>query len=85
MVNPFRLVAPVIDIMTRQGSGHIIFITSGAPFHPERIAMMKPRVPMQRFGQPKEVGALVAFLASGKCDFLSGQTLRFSGGGPGMA
>jgi 3-oxoacyl-[acyl-carrier protein] reductase len=41
-------------------------------------------VPMQRLGEPKELGELVTFLASGECEFVTGQIIRFSGGWPGM-
>lgn len=45
---------------------------------------LKGHVPMGRLGRPEELGELVAFLASGKCDFVSGQVIPFSGGWPGM-
>jgi len=37
-------------------------------------------VPFGRLGQPEEVGALIAFLASGKSPFTTGQVIHFSGG-----
>lgn len=39
-------------------------------------------VPFGRLGQPKEVGALIAFLASGKSPFTTGQVIYFTGGWP---
>ena len=39
-------------------------------------------VPFGRLGQPEEVGALIAFLASGKSPFTTGQVVYFSGGWP---
>ena len=36
--------------------------------------------PSQRLGTPAEMGALVAFLAGGKCDFITGQVMQFTGG-----
>lgn len=39
-------------------------------------------VPMGRLGTPEEVGELIAFLASGRCGFLTGQTIYFTGGWP---
>jgi NAD(P)-dependent dehydrogenase (short-subunit alcohol dehydrogenase family) len=40
------------------------------------------KVPMGRLGQPQEIGELVAFLASGRSAFVTGQTIDFSGGWP---
>jgi len=37
-------------------------------------------VPFGRLGRPEEVGALIAFLASGKSPFITGQVIHFSGG-----
>jgi 3-oxoacyl-[acyl-carrier protein] reductase len=37
-------------------------------------------VPFGRLGQPEEVGALIAFLASGKSPFVTGQVIHFTGG-----
>ena len=37
-------------------------------------------VPFGRLGEPEEVGALIAFLASGKSAFTTGQVIHFSGG-----
>jgi 3-oxoacyl-[acyl-carrier protein] reductase len=37
---------------------------------------------LQRPGQPDEVGALIAFLLSGRCGFLTGQTIGLDGGAP---
>jgi 2-hydroxycyclohexanecarboxyl-CoA dehydrogenase len=37
-------------------------------------------VPMKRLGEPEEVAAAVAFLASEQAGFITGQTLSVSGG-----
>ena len=37
-------------------------------------------VPFGRLGRPEEVGALIAFLASGKSPFTTGQVIQFTGG-----
>jgi 3-oxoacyl-[acyl-carrier protein] reductase len=37
-------------------------------------------VPMQRFGKPEEVAELVAFLASEKAGYITGQTIAIAGG-----
>ncbi|MCQ9155181.1 SDR family oxidoreductase [Acidomonas methanolica] len=39
-------------------------------------------VPFGRLGDPREVGELIAFLASGKSPFMTGQVVYFSGGWP---
>jgi NAD(P)-dependent dehydrogenase (short-subunit alcohol dehydrogenase family) len=38
------------------------------------------RIPMQRYGRVEEVGALIAFLASEKAAYITGQNIRFDGG-----
>jgi len=44
------------------------------------LEAMKKAVPMRRLGQPAEVAAAVAFLASDDAGFITGQTLSVSGG-----
>ena len=39
-------------------------------------------VPFGRLGEPEEVGALIAFFASGKSPFTTGQVINFTGGWP---
>jgi 2-dehydro-3-deoxy-L-rhamnonate dehydrogenase (NAD+) len=46
----------------------------------EHLHYMVERVPMKRVGQPEEVAALVAFLASDECSFSTGATFDLSGG-----
>jgi 3-oxoacyl-[acyl-carrier protein] reductase len=47
---------------------------------PEIIAMMKRDIPLQRFGQPREVADAVVFLASPLSGFINGQVLLADGG-----
>ena len=44
------------------------------------IETMKGQTQMRRLGQPEEVAAAVAFLASDDCSFVTGETLGVSGG-----
>jgi NAD(P)-dependent dehydrogenase (short-subunit alcohol dehydrogenase family) len=46
----------------------------------EALDYMKSKIPMGRIGQPKEVAALVAWLASGECSFSTGAVFDISGG-----
>ena len=41
-------------------------------------------VPMKRLGEQTELAELVAFLASGKCNFVNGQQIPFTGAWPGV-
>ncbi len=38
------------------------------------------RIPLRRVGQPKELGPLVVYLASGASDFMTGETIFIDGG-----
>jgi NAD(P)-dependent dehydrogenase (short-subunit alcohol dehydrogenase family) len=40
------------------------------------------KVPMGRLGDPQEIGELIAFLASGRSTFTTGQVVNFTGGWP---
>ena len=42
--------------------------------------MISARIPMKRVGLPNEVAAAVAFLASNKAAYITGQTLHVNGG-----
>lgn len=47
---------------------------------PEQVDYMVQRIPMKRTGQPEEVAAVVHFLASRDCSFVTGQCYDVSGG-----
>lgn len=40
----------------------------------------RTRIPMQRYGRAEEVGELIAFLASDKSSYITGQNIRIDGG-----
>jgi len=47
---------------------------------PQQVDYMVQRIPMKRTGQPEEVAAVVHFLASHDCSFVTGQCYDVSGG-----
>jgi 3-oxoacyl-[acyl-carrier protein] reductase len=46
----------------------------------EHIAYMRSKIPMNRFVQPSEIAALVAWLCSEECGFSTGGVFDISGG-----
>ena len=49
---------------------------------PKGRALIASIVPMGRLGTPEEIGELVAFFASGRSSFVTGQVIYFTGGWP---
>jgi 2-dehydro-3-deoxy-L-rhamnonate dehydrogenase (NAD+) len=47
---------------------------------PAQVSYMVERIPMKRTGQPEEVAAVVHFLSSRDCSFVTGQCYGLSGG-----
>jgi len=47
---------------------------------PQQVQYMLQRIPLGRVGQPNEVAALVAWMASDECSFTTGQCIDISGG-----
>jgi 3-oxoacyl-[acyl-carrier protein] reductase len=46
----------------------------------QHIDYMLSKIPMNRFGMPEEIAALVAWLASEECSFSTGAVFDISGG-----
>lgn len=47
---------------------------------PEQVSYMTQRIPMNRTGKPEEIAAVVHFLSSPDCSFVTGQCYDVSGG-----
>jgi Dehydrogenases with different specificities (related to short-chain alcohol dehydrogenases) len=47
---------------------------------PAQVDYMTERIPMRRTGKPEEIAAVVHFLASPDCSFVTGQCYDASGG-----
>jgi 2-dehydro-3-deoxy-L-rhamnonate dehydrogenase (NAD+) len=47
---------------------------------PQQVAYMTEKIPMRRTGRPEEIAAVVYFLASPDCSFVTGQCYDASGG-----
>ena len=52
--------------------------------NPEAMEMVMSRTPLKRIGTPREVGDVVAFLASDKASYITGETIYVDGGRIGM-
>jgi 3-oxoacyl-[acyl-carrier protein] reductase len=46
----------------------------------EILDEMASRIPMKRMGEPEELAALVAFLASERASYMTGTTIQVDGG-----
>ena len=45
-----------------------------------KVASLKKMIPANRFGKPEEVAAAVAFLASDKAAYITGEVISINGG-----
>jgi 3-oxoacyl-[acyl-carrier protein] reductase len=46
----------------------------------EKLEIARQEIPLKRFGEPREVAAVIAFLASDECSFCTGATFDVNGG-----
>ena len=47
---------------------------------PQQVSYMTDKIPMRRTGEPEEIAAVVHFLSSPDCSFVTAQTYDASGG-----
>ena len=57
---------------------------AGVNANPGAMDVILSRTPLKRVGEPREVGAVVAFLASKKASYITGQTIYVDGGRLGL-
>ena len=57
---------------------------AGVNANPDAMAMVMSRTPLKRIGTPREIGDVVAFLASNKASYITGETIYVDGGRIGM-
>ncbi len=57
---------------------------AGVNADPGAMAMVMSRTPLKRIGTPREIGDVVAFLASDKASYITGETIYVDGGRIGM-
>ncbi len=57
---------------------------AGVNANPEAMKMVMSRTPLKRVGDPREIGDVVAFLASDKASYITGETIYVDGGRLGM-
>ena len=57
---------------------------AGVNANPDAMKMVMSRTPLQRLGEASEIGNVVAFLASEKASYVTGETIYVDGGRLGM-
>ena len=57
---------------------------AGVNANPEAMRVAMSRTPLKRLGSPREIGDVVAFLASDKASYITGETIYVDGGRLGL-
>jgi glucose 1-dehydrogenase len=57
---------------------------AGVNSSPQAMETVMSRTPLKRIGRPREIGDIVAFLASDKASYITGETIYADGGRLGM-
>lgn len=69
--NGIRVNAVAPGLIDTKMNGHL---------NDDEMSSLVSEIPLERAGKPEEVAYLVAFLQSGKADYITGQILRINGG-----
>ncbi len=57
---------------------------AGVNADPDAMSMVMSRPPLKRIGEPREIGDVIAFLASDKASYITGETIYVDGGRLGL-
>ena len=80
-----KSLAPYTIRVNAVGPGSIdTEMMAGVNANPEAMKMVMSRTPLKRVGKPSEIGSVVAFLASDKASYITGETIYVDGGRLGM-
>lgn len=74
MVSPGRIDTERVQVLDARNAAR-----QGVPVEEVRRASQS-RIPMGRYGQPSDLGAMVAFLASDEAGYVTGQSILIDGG-----
>jgi 3-oxoacyl-[acyl-carrier protein] reductase len=73
-----RKLAP--DVLVNAVAPGVIMTRKADPIIAERSDAYRQEIPLQRFGQPSEVAAVIRFLCSPDASYITGQTITIDGG-----